>query len=75
MKKYLFENGSIMIIAKAPNKFMACCYANEYMEKRHLARFDTADAVELDNDMDFGIIAVKDGANKVEMFNSENYYV
>jgi len=74
MKKFLFENSSTIIIVKAPNEFMACCYANQYMEKRYLARFKTSDAVELDNDMDFGVIAVKDGANKVEMFNSENLY-
>lgn len=74
MKKYLFENASITIIVKAPNEFMAACYANQYMEKRYLTRFETSDAIELDNDMDFGVIAVKNDGSKLEMFNSENLF-
>jgi hypothetical protein len=74
MKKYLFENSTTIIIVKAPNEFMASCYANQYMEKRYLARFVALDAIELENDMDFGVIAVKDGDNEVEKFNSENLY-
>jgi hypothetical protein len=74
MKKYLFENSSVLIIVKAPNAFMASCYANQYMEKRYLARFESSDAVELENDMEFGVVAVKDGANNLELFNSENLY-
>ena len=53
---------------------MAACYANQYMEKRYLARFETSDAIELENDMDFGVIAVKNDGCKLEMFNSENLY-
>ncbi len=73
MKRYLFKNLTIAIIIKAPNAFMACCYANQYMETRFVGRFDTSDAIELDNDMDFGVIAVLEG-DDVELFNSENLY-
>ncbi|HMO39888.1 MAG TPA: hypothetical protein PKC76_09315 [Saprospiraceae bacterium] len=73
MKRYLFKNLMLAIIVKAPTAFMACCYANQYMETKYLGRFDTSDAIELDNDMDFGVIAVlKD--DDIELFNSENLY-
>jgi hypothetical protein len=73
MKKYLFKNLTVTIIVKAPNEFMATCYANQYMEKRYVGRFDTSDAIELENDMDFGLIAVQTG-DHLELFNSQNLY-
>lgn len=73
MKKYLFRQHSIFVIVKAPNEFMAMCYANQYMEGRYIARFETYDAIELDNDMDFGVVAVITG-DSIECFNSENKY-
>lgn len=73
MKKYLFKNSTVTLIVKAPNEFMAMCYANDYMEKRFVARFDTTDAIELDNDMGFGVIVAISETN-IEFFNSENLF-
>ena len=73
MKKYLFSKNNIQVIVKAPNEFMAMCYANQYMEGRYLMRFETYEAMELDNDMDFGVIAVSTGGS-MEWFTSEHKY-
>jgi len=74
MKKYLFKDATISIIVKAENEFMAACYANQYLETRWLLRFETNDAIELDNDMDFGVIAVIMGGHGLEFFDSENLF-
>ena len=73
MKKYLFSTHNIHLVVKATDEFMAMCYANQYMEGRCQYRFETNEAVELDNDMDFGVI-VAITAGSVEYFTSENKY-
>jgi hypothetical protein len=72
MKKYLFESASIKLIVKAPNSFMATCYANQYMESRWKRRWETHEAKELENDMDFGVILAITG--NTEWFDSKNKY-
>ena len=73
MKKFLFNSHNIQLIVKAPNSFMACCYANQWMEKRYVLRFDTHEAIELDNDMDFGVI-VSITAGSAEFYDSERKF-
>lgn len=73
MKKYLFENQNLTLIVKAPVPFMAACYANEYMEQRSLlSRFETSDAMEIENDQMFGVIAAKIEGDKFEWYGAEN---
>lgn len=73
MKIFLFNMYNIQLLVKAPNEFMATCYANQWQEKRYVFRFETSDAIEVDNDMDFGVIA-SITAGSIEMYNSENRY-
>jgi hypothetical protein len=75
MKTFIFDKLSIQVIVKAPNEFMAMCYANQYLKGRYMFEFDIYDAMELDNDMDFGVITAIT-AGSVEHFSAENkYYV
>lgn len=73
MKKYLFNKYNIQLIVKAPNQFMATCYANQYLEGRYIMKFETYEAIELDNDMDFGVVAAITSGS-VEWFTSEHKY-
>lgn len=72
-KRFLFNKYSIQLIVKATNEFAAMCFANQYMETRYIARFETYDAIELDNDMDFGVITAIT-AGSVEHFSSDHPY-
>jgi L-serine deaminase len=72
-KKFLFNKYNIHLVVKATNEFMAMCYANQYMETRYIARFETYEAIELDNDMDFGVVAAIT-AGSVEYFTSDHKY-
>lgn len=73
MKLFLFNRFNIQLIVKAPNEFMATCYANQWLEKRYTFKFETNDAIELDNDMGFGVVTAIT-AGSIEMYDSSNKY-
>jgi len=73
MKIYLFNGCGIQLLVKAPNEFMAACYANQWLQTRYIFKFETNDAIEVDNDMSFGVVvSISEGS--VEMYDSEKTY-
>jgi len=73
MKIFLFSRSNMHLLVKGSNEFMATCYANQWLEGKYTFRFETHDAVEVDNDMSFGVvISILEG--DVGCYNSENKY-